>query len=52
MTAFILNIREYTHMRSGLEHVRAFPTACDGISNSDNLRQRLFERKPKGIKGS
>jgi len=22
---------------------------CDGISNSDNLRQRLFGRKPKGI---
>ena len=25
---------------------------CDGIGNSDNLRQRLFKWKPKGIKGS
>jgi len=34
MTAFILNIREYTHMHGGLEHVRAFPTALvmtDGV---------------------
>jgi len=34
MTAFILNIHEYTHTCGGLERVRAFPTALvmtDGV---------------------
>jgi len=29
----------------------AFFVYCDGFGNSDNLRQRLYERKPKGIGG-
>jgi len=38
----------FANVRASARRLIGYSTYCDGFSNSDNLQQRLYERKPKG----